>query len=290
MGIARRAYEGFINAAAGPAYYRRCLAPKISAEGARWRGRWNGKRACLVLSYDPDEKEDMKQLPSLLGLLRKHRLTASFAVIGMLVEQDPSAYREILRHGHEIINHTYSHPDHPELNPDRHFHKITYAERLEEIRKCHAVIKERLKYECRGFRIPHFGNQFSPDIYRALNEVGYRFSSSTMAVRTKTHGFPYRVEGIFEFPMVCCATHPFCILDTAHAFRSRFARHDPEEYLESFERLLDFGIEHSMFINLYQDPQDLDKFDYGRMLSLIAARRKDLWITNYGELTEYLEA
>ena len=281
-------HEVAVNYLLGKTYYKTVFRPKISKESKKWNG-WNGKNACLILSYDIDEESDIALLPKLLELLNKYGIKASFAVIGLLAKKNPELFNELLKNGHELINHTQTHPDSIEFNPDKHFHTIPSNERFIEIKQCHDTVKELFKYEMKGFRVPHFGYQFTPDIYESLEKLGYRFSSSTLAINTKTQGFPFRQDNVWELPMICCPKHPFCIFDTSHAFRSRFARHEPEDYIRTFEHLISDGIKHNMFINLYQDPQDIDKFDYETMLEIIIKNKDKLWITTYGPLCDYLD-
>lgn len=281
--------EVSVNVILGKMYYCWNVAPRIKAARKKYSYDWKGKKACLILSYDLDETTDIKALPKLLNELKKYRLKANFAVIGLLAEKSPSIFRKIIAEGHELINHTQTHPDCPEFNP-RHFHEISREERAEEIVQCHETVKRLFNYEMKGFRVPHFGHQYQEDIYPVLKNLKYLYSSSTVGVKTKSEGFPFRYKnsGIWELPMVCCQRHPYCIFDTSHAFRSRLARHSASEYLKSFGELLDFGIENSMFINIYQDPQDLDKFDIGKMLKLISGRRESLWMPTYTELVKEL--
>lgn len=304
-------YEVALNKTYGTSYYNKVFAPKIIQNGKSWKNKWqnklnnrnnnwknrsnknwNNKSACLILSYDIDETSDIKKLPKLLKLLKKYDIKAGFAVIGHLAEQHPEIFRKVLKEGHELINHTQTHPNCPEFNPDKHFHKINPEDRFQEIKKCHDTVKRLFNYEMKGFRVPHFGFQYTKDIYPMLKKLGYAYSSSTVAIRTKTAGFPYRsreTSNIWELPLICCPKHPYCIFDTSHAFRSKLSRHNPADYIATFESLIDFGIEHGMFINIYQDPQDIYKFDYEATLKIIQDRRKELWITTYEHLLSHLQ-
>ncbi|MFQ3578145.1 MAG: polysaccharide deacetylase family protein [Verrucomicrobiia bacterium] len=49
--------------------------------------------------------------PKLLDTLGRERVKATFFVLGRLVEQYPEVARRIVREGHEIANHTWSHPN-----------------------------------------------------------------------------------------------------------------------------------------------------------------------------------
>ena len=53
--------------------------------------------------------------PQILRLLAKYRVTASFSMIGVQVDQYPAMAREVAAAGHQIMNHTWQHLDLPAL-------------------------------------------------------------------------------------------------------------------------------------------------------------------------------
>jgi len=53
--------------------------------------------------------------PQILRLLAKYRVTASFSMIGVQVDQYPAIARDVAAAGHEIVNHTWQHLDLPAL-------------------------------------------------------------------------------------------------------------------------------------------------------------------------------
>lgn len=57
-----------------------------------------------------DDGPDLLDTPAILDLLDKHGAKATFFVIGKKAEQYPELIREIVRRGHQIGNHTWSHP------------------------------------------------------------------------------------------------------------------------------------------------------------------------------------
>jgi peptidoglycan/xylan/chitin deacetylase (PgdA/CDA1 family) len=63
-------------------------------------------RPAVALTFDdgPDE-----QTPLLLDELDRHRMRATFFVLGKQIEKYPEYAREIVRRGHEIASHGYSH-------------------------------------------------------------------------------------------------------------------------------------------------------------------------------------
>jgi peptidoglycan-N-acetylglucosamine deacetylase len=63
----------------------------------------------LVLTFDdgPDEKYTAQ----ILDILKKENVPAAFFLIGENIEKNPDLVRRIYNDGHEIGNHTFSHPD-----------------------------------------------------------------------------------------------------------------------------------------------------------------------------------
>src|SRR3989344_5400861 len=77
-----------------------------------------------ILSFDIDYSEDVLLIPKILKTLKKYSIISSFACIGKLIEKYPQIHKEIITQGHEILNHTYTHPNNKELNPNNFVYKI----------------------------------------------------------------------------------------------------------------------------------------------------------------------
>jgi len=253
---------------------------------------WEGKPSCFSLSFDVDFLADVKALPMLVAILDEYSIKASFAVIGMLVEQYPPEHRLLVEAGHEIVNHTYSHPNHLELTPNRFFDKISIQEQEEEIWRCDEVIRNVLGIKPVGFRTPHFGNQYASSVYAILRKFGYLYSSSTVAPHTSSFGYPFRErDGIWEFPVSTCPMHPFTTFDTWHAFHKsppflkRAGWHqDNDEFYRLFTQLIGLGIDNGSYINLYFDPQDILLADLKRLLQYLGGKADEVCVVNYHQM------
>lgn len=77
----------------------RILAPSI------WRLPPGRRRVALTFDDGPSEST-----PALLAVLRKHNARATFFLCGKNAERLPGIVRQIAAEGHEIGNHTWSHP------------------------------------------------------------------------------------------------------------------------------------------------------------------------------------
>jgi peptidoglycan-N-acetylglucosamine deacetylase len=257
-------------------------------QGNAGKRLWGDKKACVTLSFDCDYPEDVEDIPSILTMLAEHRLKASFAAVGHWVEKFPRPHEMVVEQGHELMNHTWSHPDNELLNPGRKFRYISAEEKFEEIERCHEVCRRLLGVELDGLRIPHFKHLFSEDIYPLLKRAGYAFSSSTWLTNTTTRGTPFRAaEGIVEFPLATCPLHPFTVFDTWHSLNAtrlshRIMHRGPAAYLRLFEELLAIGKATGSYINIYMDPLDVKKIPgFKAMLELLSD--PELIVTTYGE-------
>jgi peptidoglycan-N-acetylglucosamine deacetylase len=247
---------------------------------------WEGKKACLSLSWDCDVEGDIQALPSLLDTLEKYSLRTGFACVGKWIEKEPGLHRRILGEGHEILNHSYSHPSSELFHPGRRFNQLTAEEQEKEILSCHEVCRRLLRYEPSGFRTPHFGNSHTAGIDEILERVGYRYSSSRVAITTPARGMPYLSrERLWEFPLSFYPREPFQVFETWRYFRAPGARGREDEFFSMFRFLIDTAIDTNSYVNLYLDPIDTARFrDFARFLDYVRERANDLLLARYGDL------
>lgn len=249
--------------------------------------RWNGKRSCFSLSFDCDFIKDIETIITLLDILSSYSFKAIFACVGKWIEKYPREHMKIVEEGHEIINHTYTHPNNEELNSKQKFNELGMEQQREEIKKCHEACKRVLDYEPIGFRTPHFGILHTNSVYGILRELGYKYSSSTIAVR-HNNGVPFLTEEkILEFPLSGCPKHPFGVFDTWHSFRAPRATHKNEnEFHGLFKKLIEIGINTNSYINVYFDPQDIVKLRHPQaLLDYVEGERKNIWVATYKNLS-----
>jgi peptidoglycan/xylan/chitin deacetylase (PgdA/CDA1 family) len=91
------------------------------------------KQKEVYLSFDDGPHEYVT--PWVLGLLKQYNAKATFFCIGKNVSANPGIYDQILKEGHAVGNHTYSH-----LNG----WKVSIAEYVEDIEKASTVINSNL--------------------------------------------------------------------------------------------------------------------------------------------------
>jgi peptidoglycan-N-acetylglucosamine deacetylase len=102
----------------------------------------------LALTYDdgPNDPHTLR----LLDVLARHGARATFFLIGRFVEQRPDIVREIVKQGHAIGNHTYSHA---------HLIFIGDKETLAQLKRCQQAIEDATGESVRLFRPPFGGRR-----------------------------------------------------------------------------------------------------------------------------------
>jgi len=130
-------------------------------------GQWYGKTFIgfgprsrqIALTYD-DGPNDPHTL-QLLDILAKHNVPATFFMIGCYVEQRPDIVREVVKAGHVVGNHTFTHPN------------LIFASASEtraQLQDCDRALNDAVGEHSRLFRPPFGGRR--PQSLRIARELG----------------------------------------------------------------------------------------------------------------------
>ncbi len=128
--------------------------------------QWLGPVRCTTdageILITIDDGPDPHDTPVLLDLLDRHQTKAIFFMIGEKVRAHPELAREVIRRGHEIGNHTLTHPQ-------ASFWCAGPRRTFREIAGCQQVIEEVTGIKPRWFRAPvGHRNLFTHPIARVL--------------------------------------------------------------------------------------------------------------------------
>ncbi len=74
-----------------------------------WRAATGEK--LIALTFDDGPNPLPQRTPALLSALKAENARATFFVVGIRVEQSPNLVRQMAEEGHEVANHSYSHPN-----------------------------------------------------------------------------------------------------------------------------------------------------------------------------------
>lgn len=116
----------------------------------------------IALTFDDGPKE--KLTPELLDLLAKHHIKATFFVVGQMVAEHPEILARAAREGHEIGNHSWSHPN---------FLKMSDEGVRRQLRQTDDAIKEAIGKRPTLMR-PPYGNLSPRQQKWVHDEFGYR--------------------------------------------------------------------------------------------------------------------
>lgn len=135
-------------------------------EGEPTRFVSNVSRACKMVALTYDAGSGADGAPAVLDMLKKYDLKVTFFLTGKWVEKYPDLAKRIADEGHEIGNHSYSHPD---------FTQIADEEILEELKKTEEIIKQVTGKDPRPlFREPY--GAFNEHERRVVRQAGYSYS------------------------------------------------------------------------------------------------------------------
>jgi peptidoglycan/xylan/chitin deacetylase (PgdA/CDA1 family) len=113
----------------------------------------------LALTYDdgPNDPHTLR----LLDVLAKHDAKATFFLIGSYVRRRPEIARAVQAAGHEIGNHTYTHPN---------LIFVSAARLRHELEDCNKALEDALGMTPRLFRPPFGGRR--PGVLRTARALG----------------------------------------------------------------------------------------------------------------------
>lgn len=144
--------------AAAVAFGYQSMAPTGQWYGRTFTGLPAGMKQ-IALTYDdgPNDPHTMR----LLDVLAKHNVRATFFMIGRYVKQGPEIAREVLKAGHVVGNHTFTHP------------LLIFksdAEIRKELQECREALQDAIGEVSNLFRPPFGGRR--PATLRIARELG----------------------------------------------------------------------------------------------------------------------
>jgi peptidoglycan/xylan/chitin deacetylase (PgdA/CDA1 family) len=92
---------------------------------------WRGRRDVPSVAITFDDGPEPGYTPGILEILRRFNVRSTFFLIGEKAARHPDLVRHIVAEGHEIANHSYTHPD---------FGRLSWNAAAQEIAKTGALL------------------------------------------------------------------------------------------------------------------------------------------------------
>lgn len=103
-----------------------------------------------------------EDIEKILEVLKNNNVQITFFMVGDWVDKNPEAVKKIHEAGHEIGNHSNTHP---------HVNNLTYEQNLEEIEKCSQKIEQITGTKPTLYRAPY--GEYNETVIKAAFENGY---------------------------------------------------------------------------------------------------------------------
>ena len=130
-----------------------------------------GDRELPIYCVDTEEKKisisfdaawGADDFSRIMEILDKHNVKTTFFMTGEWVEKYPDCVKTLVEKGHDLGNHSATHPDMTTLSKEA---------QKEQILKVHNAVKELTGYEMELFRPPY--GAYNNDVIRTCYEVSY---------------------------------------------------------------------------------------------------------------------
>ena len=128
------------------------------------------KRLLPIYSVERDDKKisltfdaawDDKDIPELIKILEKYDVKSSFFILGEWVDKYPESVKALSDAGHEIVNHSDTHP---------HMNNMNLEQLKKEIQACDDKIFELTGQKHNLFRAPY--GEYNNDVILAAQAIG----------------------------------------------------------------------------------------------------------------------
>lgn len=122
----------------------------------------HGNQQLREVAFTFDDGPRPEIVREMLNVLGKYRARSTFFVVGAMVEKHPAIVRRMMNEGHEVANHTYSHP---------RLAGLTEEQIRDELARCDKAVFDATGARTNLFRPP--GMRYDDTVLRAAQSLGY---------------------------------------------------------------------------------------------------------------------
>jgi len=139
------------------------VAPKVHLNDLPPQAIYRGHPEKPMVAFIINVAWGNEYIPQMLDTLKKHRVKATFFLEGRWVKNHPDMAKMIVDAGHEVGNHSYSHPDLRTMSKE--------AIRA-ELEKTNSVIEATTGIKCKWFAPP--SGSYREDVVKVAHELGMK--------------------------------------------------------------------------------------------------------------------
>jgi polysaccharide deacetylase family protein (PEP-CTERM system associated) len=140
------------------------------------------EKICDIATWNSYESRVTNSTHTVLDLLDKHQVKATFFIVGWVAEKHPDIPKAIHQRGHAIGCHSYAHRKVYDLSPEE-FEKDTS--------KAKNILEELIGVPVSGYRAPSYSiTQESLWAIPILERLGFAYDSSIFPIYHDLYGIP----------------------------------------------------------------------------------------------------
>jgi probable sporulation protein (polysaccharide deacetylase family) len=137
--------------------------PKVHLENLHPTPIYKGHPDKPMVSFIINVAWGNEYLSEMLATLKRHNVSATFFLEGYWTKKNPELAKMIVSAGHEVGNHSYSHPD---------MSKLTAAKAREQINKTNEIIEAATGEKCVWFAPP--SGSYRDETVKLANELNMK--------------------------------------------------------------------------------------------------------------------
>ena len=130
-----------------PVHFLKTVVKSVVQQFPRRWMLWQGRRRHRQVAITFDDGPDSIYTPQILEILKTYGVTATFFLVGEKIKQHEKLVKQMVGDGHQLGNHSYTHPA---------FEHLSWKEAVAEIEQTQSLIQALTGRPCRFFR-PPFG-------------------------------------------------------------------------------------------------------------------------------------
>lgn len=143
---------------------------------------YKNENSYMKIALTFDDGPHPRYTGQILDVLEEYDIKATFFVVGVNAKNYPDSLIDVIKRGHEIGNHTYSHPHVSGLN--------TYT-LTDEVEECESTIYGLTDYKTKLFRPPE--GMIDADVRTVLRSLDYKVIMWDIDTRDWAHEPPEKI-------------------------------------------------------------------------------------------------